>query len=161
MCAIPALPEPVNFSVWVCNDIIKFVVYPPPFVFRKGSVFYMKEIKPLAIIFLVSFLGEALHALLPFLPIPASIYGLVIMLAGLLSGVIKLDTVKKTAAWLIAFMPLMFVGPSVQLMVSLRGQGAFIPAFVIISIVSTVVVMAVTGLVCQALIRKKEEKTHD
>ena len=82
------------------------------------------------------------------------------MLAGLISGVIKLDTVKKTAAWLIAFMPLMFIGPSVQLMVSLRGQGAFIPAFIIISIVSTIVVMAATGLVCQALIRRKEDK-HD
>ncbi|MCI8332813.1 MAG: CidA/LrgA family protein [Clostridiales bacterium] len=121
----------------------------------------MKVIKPLAIIFFVSFLGEALHVLLPFLPVPASIYGLVIMLAGLLSGVIKLETVKTTASWLIAFMPLMFIGPSVQLMVSLRGQGSFIPAFIVISIVSTVVVMAVTGLVCQALIRKKGEHTHD
>ncbi|MCI8589151.1 MAG: CidA/LrgA family protein [Clostridiales bacterium] len=121
----------------------------------------MKIIKSLAIIFLVSFLGEALHVLLPFLPIPASIYGLVIMLAGLLSGAIKLESVQKTAGWLIAFMPLMFIGPSVQLMVSLRGQGTFIPAFVIISIVSTIVVMAVTGMVCQALIRKRGEGPHD
>lgn len=121
----------------------------------------MKYIKPLAIIFAVSFLGEALRALLPFLPVPASIYGLVLMLAGLMSGVIKLESVKTVSGWLISFMPLMFMGPSVQLMVSLRGQGGFIPIFIIISVLSTVLVMAVTGRVSQALIRRKEGRGRD
>ena len=121
----------------------------------------MKTIKQLAVIFAVSFLGEVLRAVLPFLPVPASIYGLVIMLAGLLTGVIKLESVKAVSAWLISFMPLMFIGPSVQLMVSLRGQGVFIPVFVTISAVSTVIVMAVTGRVSQALIRRKEGRGRD
>ena len=40
----------------------------------------MKYFKQFLIILSVSFLGEVLHALLP-LPVPASIYGLVLMLA--------------------------------------------------------------------------------
>ena len=53
------------------------------------------------------------------------------------------------------------MGPSVQLMVSLRGQGGFIPIFIIISVLSTVLVMAVTGRVSQALIRRKEGRGRD
>ena len=50
----------------------------------------MKYIKQFSIIITVSFLGEVLHALLP-LPIPASIYGLLLMLAGLCCHIIPMD----------------------------------------------------------------------
>ena len=42
----------------------------------------MKYIRQFIIIILISFIGEVLNYLLP-LPIPASIYGLVLMLHGL------------------------------------------------------------------------------
>ena len=41
----------------------------------------MKFIRQFLIIILISFAGELLHAILP-LPVPASIYGLLILLAG-------------------------------------------------------------------------------
>ena len=54
----------------------------------------MKYLKQFAIILAVCLVGEGLKALLP-LPIPASIYGLVLMLAALMSGLLKLEQVEK------------------------------------------------------------------
>ncbi|MCE2603849.1 CidA/LrgA family protein, partial [Pseudomonas aeruginosa] len=51
-------------------------------------------------------------------PIPASIYGLVILLVLLLTGIVKVGHIKETSDFLIAVMPLMFVPPAVGLMES-------------------------------------------
>ena len=53
----------------------------------------MKYLKQFLIILVISLIGEILNKLLP-LPVPASIYGMVILFAGLLSGIIKLESVK-------------------------------------------------------------------
>ena len=74
----------------------------------------MKYIKQFSIIITVSFLGEVLHALLP-LPIPASIYGLLLMLAGLCCHIIPMDGVKETGKFLVEVMPLMFIPAAVGL----------------------------------------------
>ena len=50
----------------------------------------MKFIKQFSIILLITFLGELLHILIP-LPIPASVYGLVLMLIALRSGLVKVE----------------------------------------------------------------------
>lgn len=60
----------------------------------------MKFIKQFSIILLITFLGELLHILIP-LPIPASVYGLVLMLIALRSGLVKVEHVKETAVFLI------------------------------------------------------------
>ena len=46
----------------------------------------MRYLKQFTIILFVSFLGETLHYLIP-LPVPASIYGLLLMLAGTGRGI--------------------------------------------------------------------------
>ena len=43
------------------------------------------------------------------LPVPASVYGLVLMLAALMTGIIKVGQVEETADFLIEIMPVMFV----------------------------------------------------
>ena len=53
----------------------------------------MKYLKQFMVILAFSFLGEVLHQVLP-LPIPASVYGLVFMLAALMTGELKLHQVK-------------------------------------------------------------------
>ena len=68
----------------------------------------MKYLKQFMVILAFSFLGEVLHQVLP-LPIPASVYGLVFMLAALMTGVLKLHQVKETSAFLIEIMPVMFI----------------------------------------------------
>lgn len=68
----------------------------------------MKYLKQFMVILAFSFLGEVLHQVLP-LPIPASVYGLVFMLAALMTGVLKLHQVKEASAFLIEIMPVMFI----------------------------------------------------
>ena len=53
----------------------------------------MKYVQQFSIILLISVIGEVLKTFLP-LPVPASVYGLVIMLVALLTGILKLDQVK-------------------------------------------------------------------
>ena len=56
----------------------------------------MKYLRQFCIILLISALGEGLHILLP-LPVPASVYGLVLMLGALTSGILKLEQVEDAS----------------------------------------------------------------
>ena len=60
----------------------------------------MKHFSEISLIATVSFIGELLHYLIP-LPVPSSIYGLLLMLLLLVTHIVKLDHVKTTADWLI------------------------------------------------------------
>ena len=60
----------------------------------------MKFVRQFMIILTISFVGELLHALLP-LPVPASIYGLVLMLIGLQTGILPLSAVNEAGGFLI------------------------------------------------------------
>ena len=119
----------------------------------------MKYIRQFGIILTVSFLGELLYAVIP-LPIPASIYGLVLMLAALITGIIPLNKVREAGSFFIEIMPLTFIPGAVGLMNSwdtLRPM--LIPVLVIIT-VTTILVMIVSGKVTQAVIQagKKEKR---
>lgn len=116
----------------------------------------MKYIYQIGIIGGISFISEVLYVLLP-LPVPASVYGLMILLALLLTGVVKLEQVEETADWLLKIMPLLFIGPSVGLITAADAvKGQIIP-LVVMCALSTVGVMIVTSLTAQAMIRRKKE----
>lgn len=117
----------------------------------------MKHLSEITIIAAVSFAGELLHWLIP-LPIPGSIYGLVLMLVLLVTKILKVDQVKTTGDWLITLMPIMFVGPTAGLIASFDAYKDFIVPVLIIVVVTTVITMAVTGLTAQGLIRFEEKK---
>ena len=59
----------------------------------------MIYIRQFAAVLAVSFLGEILNAVIP-LPIPASIYGLVLMFLLLESGLVKFEKVEATTVFL-------------------------------------------------------------
>lgn len=116
----------------------------------------MKFIRQFCIILFVTFLGELLHLLIP-LPIPASVYGLVLMLLALQSGLVKVEQVKEAAVFLIEIMPVMFIPAGAGL---LESWGALQPIWLpvcIITAATTVIVMAVTGRVTQAIIRTQKK----
>lgn len=118
----------------------------------------MNYLKQFLIIIGISLAGEVLHALIP-LTIPASIYGMILMFAGLCLGIIPLDSVKDTGKWLIAVMPVMFIPAAAGLIDSaplLKANGV---AYVVVMVVTTVLVMVVVGLVTQAVM--KGGKKHD
>ena len=119
----------------------------------------MKHLSKIVIIAAVSCLGELLNFLIP-LPIPGSIYGLVIMLILLSTGAVRLEQVHDIGNWLITLMPVMFVGPTVGLIVTWDSYKDFILPILITCTVSTLLVMLVTGRVSQALIVLEDQRVR-
>lgn len=117
----------------------------------------MKYIYQFMIILVVTFLGECLNVLLP-LPIPSSVYGMVILFIGLCSGVIKESHIKETADFLLLIMPIMFIGPSVGVMQNFADLSTHWFTFITLVLISTIMIMVVTGLISQYLLNKKEVK---
>ncbi|MDD7403862.1 MAG: CidA/LrgA family protein [Butyribacter sp.] len=115
----------------------------------------MKYIIQLSIILGISFLGEVCKYFLPF-PIPASIYGLVILFVCLETKIIKLESIQETAKCLVEIMPVMFIPAGVGLLESWGVLKPVLVPVVVIMLVSTVVVMAVSGWVTQGVIRCKK-----
>ena len=117
----------------------------------------MKFTKQFGVILAITFIGELLRFLIP-LPIPASIYGLVIMLIVLKAKIVKLEQVKDAAAFLIEIMPLMFIPAAVGILVSWESLKDILVPVIIITVTTTIIVMAVTGRITQFTIRMEKRK---
>ena len=120
----------------------------------------MKYIRQFGLILAVTFLGEILKMVLPF-KIPSSIYGLVLMFLALQFKVIQLEQVKEAAKYLIEIMPLMFIPAGVGLM---NAWGVLKPIcipVIVITIVSTIVVMGISGRVTQFVIRLEKRNKSE
>ena len=115
----------------------------------------MKYMKQFAIILLVTFLGELLKYFIP-LPIPASIYGLVIMLLALKYKIIPLKSVQGAGNFLINIMPMLFIPAGVGLITSWSDLSSILIPVTVITFVSTIIVMAIVGRVTQFVIRKSK-----
>lgn len=120
----------------------------------------MKYIIQIGIITGISFIAELLHAVLP-LPVPASVYGLLLLLMLLLTGIIKEEHIRETADFMISIMPLFFVPPSVALMTSFDIMQGSVVKLLVMCMVSTVVVMVVTGSIAQCIVRIKKRKQEE
>ena len=122
----------------------------------------MNILRQFSIILLISLVGEALSFLIP-LPIPASIYGIALLFLLLCTGALRVESVKEASSFLIAIMPVMFIPAGVGLMESFGLLLPALPAYAVITLVSTIAVMVVSGLATQAVIRRKprEENRHE
>ena len=120
----------------------------------------MEYVFQFGVILLVTFVGEILNALIP-LPVPAGIYGLVLMFVCLKTGLIPLRKIKKAADFLLDAMPVMFIGPCVGFMDIYQEQGIAILYVALISVVTTVIVLAVTGRTAQFVIRHRRGGKND
>lgn len=118
----------------------------------------MKYLKQFGWILMITFIGELLNEMIP-LPIPASIYGLVCMLAVLKLGWLKLEQVEQAGKWLIEIMPLMFVPAGAGLIVYWTVLREIFVPFIVIVVVSTIVVFAVTGKTAQWMLKKKAARS--
>lgn len=113
----------------------------------------MKLLRQFFIILVFSFIGEILHALIP-IQIPASIYGLVLLFAALMAGWIRLPQVEDAAKFLIEIMPLMFIPAGVGLIESWGQLRPILLPVLVILLVSTVLVMGVSGQVTQQIMKR-------
>lgn len=118
----------------------------------------MKYLKQAGIILIFSFISEFLHALLP-LPIPASIYGIILLFICLNAKIIQVSSIKETSCFLIEIMPFMFIPAGVGLIDSWDILKPSFLAYITITALSTVAVMIVTGKITQAIIHIRKEKS--
>lgn len=92
------------------------------------------------------------------LPVPASVYGLALLFLALITGIVKIEQVKGAADFLIEIMPVMFIPAAVGL---IDTWEVFLPVLLpvgAITVLTTVLVMGVTGRVTQWVIRRKARK---
>ena len=117
----------------------------------------MGALMDFAIILGVTLAAELLHAFLP-LPVPASIYGMVLMLILLATGLVKLDKVKRAGSFLLEIMPVMFIPAAVGLIEIITDmKGALLPIAGVI-VLTTIIVMAVTGRTAQWIMEREAAK---
>lgn len=123
----------------------------------------MRYIKQFGIILTFAFIGEVLNVILP-LPIPASIYGIVLLFMSLCLKIVPLEAVKDTGKFLVEIMPVMFIPAATGLLNSWDIIKPSLTSYAIITLISTIVVMGVTGRITQAILgfaSKKEGKTKN
>lgn len=114
----------------------------------------VKYIRQMSVIFLFSFLGELCRFLIPY-PIPASIYGMVLLFAALALKIVPVEAVSDSGNLLVSVMPVLFVAPTVNIIASWSVIKDHILAILVILIVTTLLAFAAAGLVTQWLLRRK------
>ena len=119
----------------------------------------MKFLRQFMIILLLSFLGAVLKMFIP-LPIPASVYGLVLMLLCLVTGILKTSQVKEAAFFLIEIMPVMFIPAAAGLIDSWKVLQPLLLPILVITVVITIFVMVVTGKIAQMIAQKRGIKNE-
>lgn len=115
----------------------------------------MKYVSQVLLILLFTFLGEVLHALIP-LPIPASIYGMVLLFAALWLKLIPAAKVRDAGGFLTSILPLLFVAPAVSLLDCWDLLKNAIVPICLILLLTTVLTFGISGRLTQWFIRRKE-----
>lgn len=117
----------------------------------------MKYIKQLTIVLILSLISEFLGAVIP-LPIPACVYGIVIMFILLETKLLPLRAVEETGRFLITVMPIMFIPPAIRLIGLWDVLKPIWLICLIIVFFTTFLVMLISGKVTDAILRCTERK---
>ena len=136
-------------------DIVFWGRYNQDNTYKGGCV--LKFIKQMCLVILFSFLGELCRYLIPY-PIPSSIYGMVLLVAALFLKVINPEDVRDVGSFLTSILPILFVPPLVNLMDCWAQLKENLIPFLVIVVVSTIAVFAVSGMVTQLLMKRRNKK---
>ena len=120
----------------------------------------MKYIQQASIIFLFAFLGETLARLLP-LPVPAAIWGLILLFLALCTGAVKEEWIKDAAHGLVTILPVLFVAPTVNLMEQVGLLMPCLSAVLVIIPVCMLLTFFASGGVTQRLLDREAQKKHE
>ena len=114
----------------------------------------MKYLSQFCIIMGFTMVGEAIQRFLP-LPIPGSVYSLVLLFLALCFGIVKLEQVKETANFLTSILPILFVAPAVGIVEYWNLISSNLLTLLLIIIGTTVLTFGVSGVVFQRLSKKR------
>nr|WP_318712150.1 CidA/LrgA family protein [uncultured Treponema sp.] len=119
----------------------------------------MNYVNQFCIILAFSFTGEVLNRLIP-LPVPASIYGLVLLFLALEFKILRVEHIKEVSKFLLGIMSIFFVPSSVGFINALPLMKKYGIQFALIGIVSTFIVFGVTGRITQQLMKIRNRKNN-
>lgn len=117
----------------------------------------MKYLPQFLIIMGFSLLGEALQRLIP-LPIPASVYGLLLLFSALCLKLVKLEQVKDISSFLVSIMPVLFVAPAVGIVEDWHMVADWLLPILLLMVGTTILTFGISGRIAQALMRKGGDK---
>ena len=95
------------------------------------------------------------------LPVPASVYGLVLLLMALNFKLVKLEDVKEVGLFLTGIFPLLFVPAAAGVMELWTEMGDMLLPILIAIVPVTVLVMVTAGKTTQALTTRRKAKEAD
>lgn len=109
------------------------------------------------IILSFSLVGEVLQRLIP-VPIPASVYGIVLLFLALCVGIVKVEQVKTVGGFLTSILPVFFVSPVVGILENWAMiQGAVLVIFLLVA-ASTAMTFVLSGWIAQKAIEREGQR---
>ena len=114
----------------------------------------MVLLRQAGLVLAVLFLGELISRGTG-IPVPGNVMGMMLMLAALITGLIKLEMISKVSDFLLKHLAFFFIPAGVGLINSLDLLGAQWMGILAVTLLSTVLVMGVTGLTVQWLVRRR------
>jgi len=114
----------------------------------------LKYLRQLAIIFSFCILGEVIKHIFH-LNIPSNVIGMLLLLGALCSGIVKLSMLEEMSNLLLEHLPFLFIPAGVGLITCFSLIKNSLVKFSVIIIISTLIVLAITGLTIELLMRRK------
>ncbi len=115
----------------------------------------MKYLSQFSLIIVFSFLGELCRFLIPY-PIPASIYGMILLFIALFCRLVPVEKVKTGGSFLVSVLPILFVAPTVSLIDCWDLLKDNLLALIIVIVITTALTFYVSGAVTQWMINRKK-----
>lgn len=124
--------------------------------YRKGQIL-LQYFSQFMIILSFSLVGEVLQRLIP-VPIPASVYGIVLLFLALWIRLVKVEQVKTVGGFLTSILPVFFVSPVVGILENWALiKGAVLVIFLLVA-ASTAATFVISGRIAQRIAEKEEKR---
>jgi holin-like protein len=114
-------------------------------------------LKQFSIILSIYFLGELIQKFSG-LPVPGNVIGMLILFFGLSTGIIKLNMIGKISDFLLENLAFFFLPAGVSLIACFALLEGKWTAILVVSLISTVITLAVTGLTVELVKRSLGRK---
>lgn len=122
----------------------------------------MKIIMQLFWIILFSLIGEIVSvAMIPFVAIPGSVIGMILLFLALHYNLLKLSQVDEVGSWLTDNMAILFVPAGVGLMTNFDVLAESWLQLIVIMFVTTIIMMIFVGKVVQTIMKKDQKSKRD
>ena len=120
----------------------------------------MKFFRESILLLSIYFAGEIISKLLN-LPIPGNIIGMILLFVLLTSNIIKVEKVENLANFFLDHLAFFFIPASVALMTSFVSLKGSIFKIILLCILTTIIVIGITGITVQFICNKTSIKEKD